>query len=158
MDEQILRNNLIELLRGGQAHLSMEKIIKGINFKHRHVHSKKKSHTIYEIMEHMRIAQEDILQYMLDETWESPPWPEGYWPTNNTTFTEKVWINTTTLFFKDLNELLKFIQDSKIDLTSKIPHGEGRTYLREILLVADHNAYHLGQIMQTRKLLENHSG
>ncbi len=103
----------------------------------------------------MRLAQEDILRYTLDPTWKSPSWPDGYWPSNNDNLTEEIWEQTVSNFFSDLDELIRFIGDSSLDLTTQIPHGEGRTYLREILLVADHNAYHVGQIVQIRKLLDN---
>jgi hypothetical protein len=92
---------------------------------------------------------------MLDETWKSPPFPDGYWPSDNDDLTEKIWEETIANFFNDLEELITFVRETDLDLTAQIPHGEGRTYLREILLVADHNAYHLGQIVQIRKNLGN---
>jgi hypothetical protein len=150
-----LINDLIELLKGGQAHLRVERILNGIMPKYRHFRIQKGLHTIYEELEHIRIAQEDIIQYMLDRTWNSPPWPEGYWPPQNINVTDEVWDTTKSSFLEDLNKLIKFVQKSNIDLTQKIPHRDGHTYLREILLVADHNAYHLGKIMHLRKILEN---
>ncbi len=155
MDDKTLRKDLIELLRGGQAHLTIEKSLKGLKPGNRNVRPQKGIRSIYEVLEHMRLAQEDILRYMLDETWESPPFPDGYWPSNNDALTEKIWEEAVTNFFNDLDELIKFVRETDLDLTTKIPHGEGRTYLREILLVGDHNAYHLGQIVQVRKNLGN---
>ena len=157
MDDQALRKNLIELLTGGQAHMTFEKTLAGLKPEHRNVCPQTEIHSIYEELGHMRLAQEDILYYMLDDKWQSPPWPAGYWPTNNASLDEKTWEKTVSDFFKDLNELKRLVQDLNLDLTAQIPHGEGRTYLREILLVADHNSYHLGQIMQIRKILENNS-
>ena len=153
MDNKALRKDLIELLRGGQAHLTIKKSLKGLKPENRNVRPQKGIRSIYEVLEHMRLAQEDILRYTLDETWESPSFPDGYWPTNNDDLTEKIWEETVANFFNDLDELIKFVRETDLDLTSRIPHGEGRTYLREILLVADHNAYHLGQIVQVRKNL-----
>ena len=103
----------------------------------------------------MRIAQEDILRYTLDKTWKSPPFPSGYWPSNNDNLTDEIWEKSVSDFFNDLNEVIELVGNSSIELTSQIPHGEGRTYLREILLVADHNVYHVGQIVQIRKILGN---
>jgi hypothetical protein len=102
----------------------------------------------------MRIAQEDILRYTLDKNWKSPKWPEEHWPDNNK-FTDGLWNESVNNFFSDMDELLQLTQNSEIDLTAEIPHGEGRTYLRELLLVIDHNAYHCGQIVLVRKLLND---
>ena len=155
MNDQTLRRNLEELLIGGQAHLGVEKAIKGLQPQHRSLRPhKKRSRSIYEELEHMRLAQEDILRYTLDAGWKSPPWPKGYWPLNNDQLNEEIWIKTVALFFKDLNEVKQLARNPEILLTEQIPHGEGRTYLRQILLIADHNAYHLGKIMQTRKILD----
>jgi hypothetical protein len=106
-------------------------------------------------LEHMRIAQEDILRYTLDAAWQSPEWPGGYWPPPAPAdrITDEMWEASVKAFFSDLEEVIKLVSDPDIDLTASIPHGDGKTYLREVLLVADHNAYHLGQIVQTRKLL-----
>ena len=98
----------------------------------------------------MRLAQEDILRYTLDPSWESPEWPDGFWPSDNEEMTEEILKNTISGFFSDLDELIALVQNPEIDLMSQIPHGEeGHTYLREILLVADHNSYHLGKIVRT---------
>ena len=155
MDDRALRKNLKELLRGGQAHHTVKKYLSGIKPEFRHVRPFEKIHSIYEELEHMHIAQEDILRYTLDETWESLPFPDGYWPKDNDNLTEEMWEKSLSGFFKDLSEVIDLVDDFSIDLTSQIPHGEGRTYLREVLLVADHNVYHLGQIVQVRKILGN---
>jgi uncharacterized damage-inducible protein DinB len=155
MDDKALRKDLIELLKGGQAHLTIPKTLEGLKPENRTVRPKKGIPSVYEELEHMRLAQEDILRYMLDEAWKSPSFPDGYWPTNNNALTKKGWAETVANFFNDLEELITFVGETDLDITSPIPHGEGRTYLREILLVADHNAYHLGQIVQLRKILGN---
>jgi uncharacterized damage-inducible protein DinB len=110
-------------------------------------------HSVWEELEHMRLAQEDILRYTLDASWTSPDFPEGYWPKETDELTEEKWSASVAAFFADLEETIKMVEDSKLDLTAEVPHGEGRTYLRQVLLIADHNAYHLGQIVQTRKAL-----
>ena len=101
----------------------------------------------------MRLAQEDILRYTLDPDWVSPTFPEGYWPVDSNPVTQSDWDNSVANFLRDLGDVIKIVEDESIDLTAQIPHTEGHTYLREILLVADHNAYHLGQIAQIRKEL-----
>jgi len=158
MGDDVLRKNLMELLRGGEAHVSPEKALAGLRPDLRNVPPAGGLHSVYELIEHVRITQEDILRYTLDPAWISPQWPGGYWPSNNDSLTEEIWMKTLTGFRSDLEELMGFVGDSSIDLSSEIPHGEGRTYLRQILLVTDHNAYHTGQIAQTRKTLGNWPG
>ena len=154
MNDSILRQNLVELLRGGHAHLTAEQALKGLNPASRNVRPATGVHSVWEELEHMRLAQEDILRYTLDASWNSPPFPEGYWPNQTEEPTDETWSRSVAAFFADLDAVIKLAQDSSVDLTAEIPHGEdGHTYLREILLVADHNAYHLGQIVQTRKAL-----
>ena len=99
----------------------------------------------------MRIAQEDILRYTHDQSSASPEWPEGYWPAGEPT--DANWKKTLAGFHADLDEVLALVRDPARDLSARLPQGEGRTYLRQVLLIADHNAYHLGQIVQALKLL-----
>ena len=153
MNDKNLRKDLIELLRGGSAHVSIKKALSDINPDLRNFRPEPKVHSIYEELEHMRIAQEDIYRYVVDEDWESPEWPDEFWPDNNNHLNEVIWENTYNRFFNDLEKIIELVKDESIDLTSKIPHGEGHTYLREILLVADHNSYHIGKIIDNRKTL-----
>jgi uncharacterized damage-inducible protein DinB len=148
-----LRKELKELLTGGQAHAGVKSILESITPQARNTRLPGMSHTIWELLEHMRIAQEDILRYTLDSTWVSPSFPDGYWPDQSKPMTESDWDSTLDKFQADLNEVIQLLEDLTIDLTTEIPHGEGHTYLREILLVADHNSYHLGQIVQIRKAI-----
>lgn len=153
MSEGKMRENLVELLRGEGAHVSAGKALEGLPPEQRGVRPVTGVHSVYELLEHMRIAQEDILRYTLDTGWKSPPWPSGYWPKESVGVTEDAWESSVSRFFSDLEEVVRIAEDTSIDLASPIPHGEGRTFLREILLVADHNAFHAGQIVSTRKLL-----
>jgi hypothetical protein len=153
MNKKNLKKDLIELLRGGSAHVSLGKALDNINPELRNFRFQQKIHTIYEELEHMRIAQEDIYRYTVHEGWESPVWPDGYWPENNDELNEEIWKSTLSQFFKDLERIIDLVNDENVDLTSEIPHGKGRTYLREILLAADHNAYHIGKIIDIRKML-----
>jgi uncharacterized damage-inducible protein DinB len=153
MNPSELRNNLLELLEGGIAFVPLKGTLDGLKPENRGVCPGGNLHSVWEELEHMRIAQEDILRYTLDSAWKSPKWPEGYWPDPKRKLMAAVWNSTVKRFFADLAELKSLVKNQKIDLTAEIPHGEGRTYLREVLLAAEHNAYHAGQIVLTRRLL-----
>ena len=153
MNDKNFRKNLVEFLRGGLAHVSLEKALDDINPEIRNFRGTPNIHSIYEELEHMRLAQEDILKYTLNEGWESPEWPDGYWPDDNYSMNDDSWNNTFNRFFRDLQSMIDLVNDEGLDLTKEIPHGNGRTYLREILLVANHNAYHIGKIVDIRKIL-----
>lgn len=153
MNDSILRQNLVELLRGGHAHVTPEQALDGLATALRGARPDNSPHSVWENLEHMRLAQGDILRFTIDDSWVSPTFPEGYWPKETGELTEEAWAASVAAFFADLEEVVKLAEDRNLDLTSEIPHGEGQTYLREILLVADHNAYHLGQIVQIRKAL-----
>jgi uncharacterized damage-inducible protein DinB len=155
MKDKVLRDHLIKLLKGGQAFVTFEQAIKDVKPELRNKRPSKDIHSVWENLEHMKLAQEDILKYSIDPKWESPDWPEGYWPKNSGIIDDKAWADSVASFLKDREEVEKLAMNEKIDLTSIIPHTEEHTYLREILLVADHNAYHLGQIVIARKLLNN---
>ncbi len=155
MNEKNFRKNLFELIQGGSTHVTFEVALKNINPEIRNLRPEPNLHSIYEELEHMRIAQEDIIKYTLDKGWKSPTWPDGYWPEGDNDITDEQWNATLNNFRKDLESVIELINNKEIDLTSEIPHGEGRTYLREILLIADHNAYHLGKIVDIRKSLGN---
>ncbi|MBK9316747.1 MAG: DinB family protein [Acidobacteria bacterium] len=155
MNDSILRQNLVELLRGGHAHVTVEQALNGLDPALRNVRPADGLHSVWEEFGHMRLAQEDILRYTLDASWVSPAFPEGYWPKESGDLTEDAWTASVAAFFADLEAVIRLVEDRNLDLTAQIPHGEGRTYLRQALLVADHNAYHLGQIVRTRKALGN---
>jgi hypothetical protein len=153
MNDTVVREHLVELLTGGHAHVTVKKALRGLTPALRGRRPDPSGHSIYEELEHMRIAQEDILRYTVEPAWKSPAWPAGYWPKNPEP-TEAEWKSCVERFDADLAELVALARRRGLDLTAPIPHGQrGHTYLREILLVADHNAYHLGQIVQTRKRL-----
>jgi len=144
-----LRKDLIELLKGGQAHATLEEVLNDLKPELCNKRPQQGTRSVYEELEHMRLAQEDILRYTLDPAWKSPEWPDGFWPPDTDKITEEILSNAVSQFFKDLDELIVLVENQKFDLTALIPHGEGHTYLREVLLVADHNAYHLGKIVRT---------
>jgi len=153
MNDSIFRKNLIEMLQGEPAHVGVKNAMEGINPEILNVRPLEGLHSIWELFEHLRISQEDILRYTLDPKWVSPSWPEGHWPAPSEKATPEMLKKSINKFNSDLNEVIDLVKNLKIDLTGEIPHGEGRTYLREILLIIDHNAYHLGQILSVRKAL-----
>jgi uncharacterized damage-inducible protein DinB len=155
MNEKTLRDSLVTVLKGGQAHSTIREALEGIDPKKRNVRPQGFQHSVWEELEHMRLAQEDILRYALDPSWVSPDFPAGYWPASPGQMTESDWQKSVSGFLADLEETIRLAEDETVDLTAEFPHGEGRTYLRQILLIADHNAYHLGQLVQVRKALDD---
>lgn len=153
MDEKVVREQLVALLEGEHAHVSVEHAVASLDPNLRAVRPSQGVKSVWEEFEHMRIAQEDILRYTLEPGWKSPKWPEGYWPPPAENVDDAQWESAVLRFKADLDALCGLAGDAKRDLTARIPHGEWRTYLRQILLVADHNAYHAGQIVQVRKAL-----
>jgi len=152
MDDSRLRRDLGELLTGKGAHVGVDTAFADLAPEHRTARPNEDGHTIWELLEHLRIAQEDILRYTLEPGWTSPAWPDGYWPEIEKP-TEEQWRASLEGFRRDLEGVEALVRDPARDLTAEIPHGEGRSYLREVLLVADHNAYHVGQVIEIRRLL-----
>jgi uncharacterized damage-inducible protein DinB len=153
MDDVVLRRSVVELLRGGSAHATWQQALSGLAPADRTRPPGRGLHTIWQLVEHMRIAQEDILRYALEPGWTSPKWPDEYWPSLGQP-SGKRWKASLAAFERDLEEVVAMVLDPAIDLTSVIPHGErGHTYLREALLVADHNSHHLGQVIEARRRL-----
>jgi hypothetical protein len=105
------------------------------------------------VLEHLRIAQWDILDFSRNPNYRHVPWPEGYWPATPAPTEAKAWDKSARAFRRDLKAMCAFVIDPDTDLYAKIPHGDGQTILREALLIADHNAYHLGELVLLRRLL-----
>ena len=154
MKDQItsLREHLLYLLRGGGAHLNFEKAIEKLPSELRVVKPAGLPHSPWRLLEHLRIAQWDILQFCLDPRHVSPSFPEGYWPAGDAP-SDGAWDRSVESFRADLRAMQELIRDPASDLFTPLPHGTGQTALREALLVADHNAYHLGQLVVVRRLL-----
>ncbi len=147
MDERIIREQVVYLLKGGGAHRSLRDVITRLSLEDAGRRPAGFIHSIWELVEHMRICQWDILSFTLDADHISPEWPDGYWPEQPAPEDLKTWEKTTSEFFNDLDRVTGIARDDTIDLSSTIPHGTGQTVIRELLLIADHNAYHLGQIL-----------
>ena len=148
-----LRQHLIEVLTGGHAHATFEDAVKGLPPK---LHGAKPAnfpHSAWMILEHLRIAQWDILEFSRNKKHESPKWPEGYWPKTDAPANEQAWNKSVEQFESDLKAMKDLVKNPKTDLFAKIPWGDGQTILREALLVADHNAYHVAQLVNVRRLL-----
>ena len=148
-----LRETLLELLKGGGAHLDFEKAIAGLPTALRGAKPTGVPHTPWRLLEHLRIAQRDILEFTRNPQHVSPPWPEGYWPAGDAPPDNLAWDRSVAAFRADLQAMQDLVADRATDLFTLLPHGDGQTILREALLVADHNAYHLGQLVVVRRLL-----
>jgi hypothetical protein len=149
-----LRTHLVNLLTKAEAHLDASSEIKDFPKKLRGRKPEGAPHTPWQLLEHLRLAQWDILRFSVDADHVSPKWPEGYWPDTDAPPDDKAWDKSVKDFLHDLDEMCKLVRDPKHDLFARIPHGTGQTLLREALLVADHNAYHLGQMVMVRRTLE----
>ena len=148
-----LREHLLYLLRGGGAHLDFEKAVAGLPAELRGAKVPGLPHTPWRLLEHMRIAQRDILEFSRNPRHVSPTFPEGYWPRGDAPPDADSWDRSVAAFRADLRAMQDLVADPATDLFAPIPHGEGQTVLREALLVADHNAYHLGQLVLVRRAL-----
>jgi hypothetical protein len=155
MDNQaLLREQLLTFLRGGQAHMPFEEAVADfpmalINTRPPHV-----TYTPWHLIEHMRIAQWDILEFIRNPGHISPAWPTGYWPNPSSQASPAQWANTLAAFRQDMRAVEALVSDPATDLYRVIPHGSGQTILREILLVADHNAYHTGELGVCRQVIQ----
>lgn len=153
MDTQkALRASLIELLDGRSAHIDLETAIKVFPINQINTRIEHSPHSAWELLEHIRLALWDILEFSRDAGHVSPEFPDGYW--NKETASVEDWRRSTQQILSDLRSIRDLVADESTDLFAEIPHGTGQTILREVLLVADHNAYHLGQLMLIRRILE----
>ncbi|OWK40392.1 DinB family protein [Fimbriiglobus ruber] len=148
-----LREHVLYLLQGGGAHLSFDKAVEGVPPHLRGAKVEPVPHTPWRLLEHLRIAQWDILQFTIDLNHKSPDWPAGYWPNGDAPPDDVAWDRAVEAYRADNQAMQTLVADPATDLFARIPHGDGQTVLREALLVADHAAYHLGQLVVVRRLL-----
>jgi hypothetical protein len=148
-----LREQLIALITSSHAHADFDAAIKNLPAELRGKTPKGAGHSPWQLLEHLRIAQWDILEFSRSAGHESPKWPEGYWPATAAPPEDKAWEKSVRAFRRDQKDLCDLVRDPATDLYAKIAHGSGQTILREALLVADHNAYHVGQLILVRRLL-----
>ena len=150
---QSLRKHLLELLAGGNAHAKFEDVVTGLPAKLRGTKPAKFPHTPWMLLEHLRLAQWDILEFSRNGKHVSLEWPGGYWPKTEGPANAASWNKSVQLFRRDLRAMQNLVANRKTDLFARIPWGDGQTILREALLVADHNAYHIAQLVDVRRML-----
>lgn len=148
-----LRKQLAALLNWQDAHVDFETAVKGLPPRLRGVQPQGLPYSAWQLLEHLRLAQRDILEFCVDPDYHALKWPDDYWPKSPVPPTPKAWQQSVADVRADRRGLEKLLADPTLDLFAKIPHGEGQTYLREFLLVADHNAFHVGQLIILRRLL-----
>jgi DinB superfamily len=151
--DKALREHVLYLLQGGGAHAKFDEVIADIPVKLLGQKPAGLPHSLWMLLEHMRIAQRDILEFSRNPKHVSPEWPGGYWPRTEAPPTAAAWNESVKKFCKDLKAMQDLVKSPTTDLFARIPWGDGQTILREALLVADHNAYHLGQTLDARRLL-----
>jgi hypothetical protein len=149
-----LRKHVLYLLRGGGAHMSFDDFVNSFppDLCNRQIEGL--PYSPWQVLEHMRLAQWDILEFSRDQDHISPEFPKGYWPKPDDMGTPALWQKTVEEFRKDLQQMEALLENPSTDLHAKIPHGDGQTILREALLIADHNAYHLGALTVMARILK----
>jgi hypothetical protein len=152
-DNKQLRDHLLYLLGGGGAHLTLEALTADLPLTIINGKVPGVPYTPWQLLEHMRIAQWDIVRFSLDANHVSPKFPEGYWPAPDSRADNHHWNDTMEAFRSDLREMEELVADPSTDLFAEIQHGNGQTILREALLIADHNAYHLGALALLKRIL-----
>jgi hypothetical protein len=148
-----LRAHLVDLLKSGHAHATFEDSVKELPAELRGRVPEGATHSPWQVLEHLRLAQWDILEFSRDANHVSPEWPKGYWPQSPAPPGPRAWEESAAAFLRDREGMCALVSDSANDLFARIPHGDGQTLLREALLAADHNAYHIGQMVLVRRLL-----
>jgi hypothetical protein len=148
-----VREHVVNLLKARGAHVDFDAAIAGLPPRLRGVRPEGAPYSAWELMEHIRIAQSDILEFSRNPKHVSPKWPEGYWPKKPAPANAAAWNKSVKEVRAGLKAMQALVADSKRDLFAPFPHGDGQTLLREALLVADHNAYHIGQLVLLRRLL-----
>ena len=148
-----VRDHVLYLLKGEGAHATFDQAVNDFPVKFRGQRIENFPHSAWMLLEHLRLAQLDILEFSRNKKHVSPKWPEGYWPKSEAPPNPSAWEESIESFRKDMKEMEDLVSNPQTDLYAKIPWGDGQTVLREALLVADHNAYHIGQLVMLRRLL-----
>jgi hypothetical protein len=148
-----LRAKLLDLLDGGHAHMSLDQAVDAFPMARMNERPPNVTYSAWALLEHIRRTQEDILKFVEDPGYRSPPWPEGYWPPEDAEADESAWEITLAGYRSDLKVLRSMVEDPQADLTGDLPHAPGYSLLREILLVSDHTAYHVGEFAILRQVM-----
>jgi len=152
-EDRSLREHLLELLQGGSAHTRFDDVIKRVPAKLYGAKATGLPHSPWMLLEHLRIAQWDILEFSRHAKHKSPAWPDGYWPKGAAPASAAAWTKSVQDFRKDLKAMQALVSNPRTDLYKRIAWGDGQTVLREALLVADHNAYHIAQLVDVLRVL-----
>ena len=153
MIEKALRDQLVKLLDWNEAHVPFDKAVNGIPASKRGIVPAGWEHSLWQLVEHIRMAQDDILEFSVSAKYKAKKWPDEYWPTSPAPRDAAAWTRSLASIRKGRKAMQTLARNPRIDLAAAIPHGTGQTYLREILLVAAHNSYHIGQIVALRRQL-----
>lgn len=149
--DQLLRDQLVILLRGGNAHMPFAEAVADFPEAAINIRPPRVDYTFWHLLEHLRITQADILDYLTNAGYQEPEWPAEYWPAREEQATKADWEQSVAAFNRDLEALVAIVADEKTDLTAGVPSNSEHTVLREILIVADHNAYHIGELAILRQ-------
>jgi hypothetical protein len=151
---QVVREQLLALLRGGNAHMDFAEAIDRFPLERINAQLPSSQYTAWRLLEHMRLAQWDIVEFVRDAHHVSPPWPTGYWPPDGKMADPREWEQTIAGFRNDLQAMQSLVENEHTDLWAPLAHAPGYTILREVLVLADHNAYHLGEFGLLRQIIE----
>lgn len=155
MNEKVVREQIKNLLTKSQAHMELKDGVKNFPESAMNTVFPNGTYTPWHLLEHIRRTQHDILDFMINPHYTELEWPKDYWPNPKEEATKETWETTLHEYFHDLDELVKRVTDPHMNLTEKIPHGQGQTYLRELLLLADHTSYHTGEFTIMRQIMNN---
>lgn len=153
-DQDRVRKLLLEQLTGRNAHVDFETAVDNLSITDVGVKPDNFPHNIWELVEHIRISQHDIVAFSQDPNYESPDWPEGYWPEKSKPEDDKEWEKSLKAIHESHQEMVEIIKDENNDLLSPLDHGSGQTLFREAMLIVDHNSYHIGQIVLVRRAMD----
>lgn len=151
--KKAVRELLLEQLEGRNAHVDFDQAVQGLTYKQTGIKVERLPHTIWELIEHIRIGQADILEFCKNPDYEELDWPSDYWPESHQPESEEELEASIKAVRNGLDEMQKMVRNPGNDLQTTFDHGEGQTLFREAMLIVDHNAYHIGQIVQIRRLL-----
>jgi uncharacterized damage-inducible protein DinB len=155
MNDKAVRDLVARALAWQDAHATFEDAVTGIPADMRGRQPANLPYSAWQLLEHLRITQRDILDFCVDSDYEEMKWPDDYWPSAAAPPSDAAWNDSIRAFKEDRKALQKLAADASVDLEARIPHGSGQTYIRELVLVIDHSAYHVGQLVLVRRLLGN---
>ncbi len=153
--QELLIGQLIDLLRIGNAHASFDKAVQGVSMETVGTKIDKLPYTIWQLVEHIRIAQNDILEFSKGPDYQSPKWPDAYWPNEKAPADKATWQKSLAQIGEDREQFINLLRDDEKDIFAIFRHGTGQSLLKEGLVLADHNSYHTGEIIMIRRLLDD---